>query len=65
VKTRVPPLGASVLLVFTANIANGLTAGPVPWPGMKLAAGRAREINGGSIALAAVCLLYYAFGLPH
>jgi AGZA family xanthine/uracil permease-like MFS transporter len=52
-------------MVFTYNIANGLSAGLVLWPVMKLAAGRAREINGGAIALAAVCLLYYAFGLPH
>jgi AGZA family xanthine/uracil permease-like MFS transporter len=61
----VPAFATIVVMVFTYNIANGLTAGLVLWPVMKLAAGRAREINGGAIALAAVCLLYYAFGLPH
>jgi AGZA family xanthine/uracil permease-like MFS transporter len=61
----VPAFATIVVMVFTYNIANGLTAGLVLWPVMKLAAGRAREINGGAVALAAVCLLYYAFGLPH
>lgn len=61
----VPAFATIVVMVFTYNIANGLTAGLVLWPVMKLAAGRVREINGGAIVLAAVCLLYYVFGLPH
>lgn len=61
----VPAFATIVVMVFTYNIANGLTAGLVLWPLMKLAAGRAREINGGAVALAAVCLLYYVYGLPH
>lgn len=61
----VPAFATIAVMVFTYNIANGLTAGLVLWPVMKLAAGRWREINGGAIALAIVCLLYYVFGLPH
>jgi len=53
------------MMVFTFNIANGLTAGLVVHPIMKLLAGRAREIKPGSIVLAAACLVYYLFGLPH
>ncbi|MCM2315057.1 MAG: NCS2 family permease [Thermoanaerobaculia bacterium] len=64
--TELAPAFATIaVMVFTYNIANGLTAGLVLWPVMKLAAGRWREINGGAIALAIVCLLYYVFGLPH
>jgi AGZA family xanthine/uracil permease-like MFS transporter len=61
----VPAFATIAVMVFTYNIANGLTAGLVLWPVMKLAAGRWREINGGAVALAIVCLLYYVFGLPH
>lgn len=32
---------------------------------MKILAGRPREITGGGVALALLCLVYYAFGLPH
>ena len=32
---------------------------------MGLLAGRAREITAGSLVLAALCGLYYVFGLPH
>jgi adenine/guanine/hypoxanthine permease len=52
------------MMIFTYNIANGLTAGLVLYPVMKLLAGRPREINGGSIALAPLCLVYCVFGLP-
>jgi AGZA family xanthine/uracil permease-like MFS transporter len=61
----VPAFATIVVMVFTYNIANGLTAGLVLHPLMKLLAGRAREIRGGSIALAALCLVYLGFGLPH
>jgi len=60
-----PAFGTVVMMVFTYNIANGLTAGLVLHPLLKLAAGRWREIHPGAAALAALCLLYYLFGLPH
>lgn len=53
------------MMVFTYNIANGLTAGLVLYPLMKLLAGRPREISGGSVVFAALCGVYYIFGLPH
>ena len=61
----VPAFATIVMMVFTYNIANGLTAGLVLYPVMKLLAGRPREIGGGSIVLAALCAVYYIFGLPH
>ncbi len=61
----VPAFATIVMMVFTYNIANGLTAGLVLYPIMKLLAGRPREFNGGSIVLAVLCLVYYVFGLPH
>jgi AGZA family xanthine/uracil permease-like MFS transporter len=61
----VPAFATIAMMVFTYNIANGLTAGLVLYPLMKLLAGRPREIRGGSIVLAALCLIYYVFGLPH
>jgi AGZA family xanthine/uracil permease-like MFS transporter len=61
----VPAFATIVVMVFTYNIANGLTAGLVLWPLMKLGAGRWRELSGGSIVLGAICLAYYLFGLPH
>lgn len=54
-----------VMIVFTYNIANGLTAGLILHPLLKLAAGRARELNAGSLVLAALCAAYYLLGLPH
>jgi adenine/guanine/hypoxanthine permease len=61
----VPAFATVVMMVFTFNIANGLTAGLVLYPLMKLLAGRAREITAGSVVLALLCALYYVFGLPH
>lgn len=61
----VPSFVTIVMMIFTYNIANGLTAGLVLYPVSKLLAGRAREINGGSIVLALLCLIYFVFGLPH
>jgi AGZA family xanthine/uracil permease-like MFS transporter len=61
----VPAFVTIAMMVFTFNIANGLTAGLVVHPIMKLLAGRVREIHAGSIVLAAACLVYYLFGLPH
>lgn len=61
----VPAFTTVVMMLFTYNIANGLTAGLVVYPFAKVAAGRWREVSGGSVALAALCLVYYIFGLPH
>jgi AGZA family xanthine/uracil permease-like MFS transporter len=61
----VPAFVTITIMVFTYNIANGLTAGLVLYPLMKLLAGRARELKPGAIVLAVLCLIYYVFGLPH
>jgi adenine/guanine/hypoxanthine permease len=61
----VPAFVTIVMMLFTYNIANGLTAGLVVYPIMKLAAGRYRELNGGAVLLGFLCLIYYVFGLPH
>lgn len=61
----VPAFTTVIVMVFTFNIANGLTAGLVLYPVMKLLAGRARELRAGTLVLAGLCVLYYAFGLPH
>ena len=61
----VPAFVTIVMMVFTFNIANGLTAGLVIYPIVKLLAGRGRELNAGSVVLAGLCLVYYVFGLPH
>ncbi|HVP38946.1 MAG TPA: NCS2 family permease [Candidatus Saccharimonadales bacterium] len=61
----IPAFATVVMMVFTYNIANGLTAGLVLHPVMKLAAGRWREVGAGSAVLAGLCLVYYGFGLPH
>ena len=64
--TEVAPAFATItMMLFTYNIANGLTAGLILYPIIKLAAGRYRELNAGSVALALLCLVYYVFGLPH
>jgi AGZA family xanthine/uracil permease-like MFS transporter len=61
----VPAFTTVIVMVFTFNIANGLTAGLVLYPIMKLLAGRWRELRAGTLVLAAMCALYYLFGLPH
>jgi AGZA family xanthine/uracil permease-like MFS transporter len=61
----VPAFVTIVMMVFTYNIANGLTAGLILYPIMKLSAGRYRELNAGAIVLALLCLTYYIFGLIH
>jgi AGZA family xanthine/uracil permease-like MFS transporter len=60
-----PAFACIVLMVFTYNIANGLTAGLVLYPIAKVFGGRSRDLNWGSVALAALCLAYFLFGLPH
>jgi AGZA family xanthine/uracil permease-like MFS transporter len=61
----VPAFATIVVMAFTYNIANGLTAGLVLYPVMKILAGRWRELRAGTIVLAVLCGLYYAFGLVH
>lgn len=61
----VPAFATIVVMIFSYNIANGLTAGLILHPLLKLLAGKTSEIHPGSVLLAAICLIYYAFGLPH
>ena len=61
----VPSFLTIVMMVFTYNIANGLTAGLALYPLVKLGAGRGREVRPGAWVLAALCASYYVFGLPH
>ena len=61
----VPAFVTIVVMVFTYNVANGLTAGLVLWPLFKAVTGRFREIRAGSVVLALLCLVYFVFGLPH
>lgn len=61
----VPAFATLAMMVFTYNIANGLTAGLLLAPLCKLVAGRWREVTAGSATLGAICLAYYLFGLPH
>jgi adenine/guanine/hypoxanthine permease len=65
VSEALPALATVAMMVFSYNIANGLTAGLLLYPLIKLAAGRARDVSAGSLALAALCAVYYLFGLPH
>jgi AGZA family xanthine/uracil permease-like MFS transporter len=61
----VPAIATVVMMVFTYNIANGLTAGLVLYPLFKLVAGRYKDLNVGSVVLGLLCLIYFVFGLPH
>lgn len=61
----VPAFATIIIIIFSYNIANGLTAGLILYPLFKLIAGKTKEIHPGSYLLAALCLIYYIFGLPH
>jgi AGZA family xanthine/uracil permease-like MFS transporter len=61
----VPALATIAMMVFTYNIANGLTAGLVLYPLLKVAAGRWQELKPGSVLLGAVCSVYYVSGVLH
>ncbi|HWP31195.1 MAG TPA: NCS2 family permease [Fimbriimonadales bacterium] len=61
----IPAFATIALMVFTYNIADGLTAGLLLYPIMKAVAGKYREIRPGMLVLAGLCLIYYLFGLPH
>ncbi len=60
-----PALATIAMMIFSYNIANGLTAGLVLYTVIKIGAGRYREINSGSIILSLMCLTYFIFGIPH
>jgi AGZA family xanthine/uracil permease-like MFS transporter len=61
----VPAIGTILLIIFTFNIGNGLTAGLLLYPLMKLVTGRWREISPGLLVLSALSLLYFVVGLRH
>jgi AGZA family xanthine/uracil permease-like MFS transporter len=61
----VPAVVTVAMMVFTYNIANGLTAGLIAHPAMKLASGQWRAIHPGSVLLGTLCLMYYVFGKLH
>jgi AGZA family xanthine/uracil permease-like MFS transporter len=61
----VPALATIAMMVFTFNIANGLTAGLVLHPLLKLLTGKGRTIHPGSALLGGLCLLYYGLGYRH
>lgn len=61
----VPAFATVTIMVFTFNIANGLTAGLLLHPVVKVLAGRGREVRAGGAALALLCALYFLFGIPH
>jgi AGZA family xanthine/uracil permease-like MFS transporter len=61
----VPAATTIAMMLFTFNIANGLTAGLVLYPVFKALAGRLRDLNVGNVLLGLLCLVYYVFGLPH
>jgi adenine/guanine/hypoxanthine permease len=60
-----PAIAAIAMMIFTYNIANGLTSGLVLYVLIKLLTGKARQLNGGSYVLAGLCLVYFVFGMPH
>lgn len=60
-----PALAAIALMLFSYNIANGLTAGLILYPVFKLLTGRWREVTLGQGILAGLCLVYFVYGLPH
>jgi AGZA family xanthine/uracil permease-like MFS transporter len=60
-----PAFATIVMMVFTYNIANGLTAGLVLYPLVKIAAGKGSKLRASSVVLALLCTIYYAYGLPH
>ncbi len=61
----VPAFATIAMMVFTYNIGNGLTAGLAIYPLLKIATGRFRELNAGSVIFGILCGAYYLFGVPH
>jgi AGZA family xanthine/uracil permease-like MFS transporter len=61
----VPAVATIAMMLFSYNIANGLTAGLVLYPIFKLLAGKWRQLHSGSVVLGLLCLAYYVFGVVH
>jgi len=61
----VPALACIALMVFTMNIANGLAAGLILHPLLKLLTWQWRQIHPGAALLGAASACYYLFGMPH
>ena len=61
----VPAVLTILLVLFTYNIGNGLTAGLIAYPAIKIATGRVRDLNWGIAVLAGLSLVYYVFGVVH
>ena len=61
----IPALVTIVMMVFSYNIANGLTAGLIAHPALKVFSGRWRQIHPGGALLGVLCLMYYVFGQLH
>lgn len=60
-----PALATIAMMVFSYNIANGLTAGLVLYSVIKICTGRFRDLNSGTLVLSSLCLVYFLFGIPH
>ena len=60
-----PAVATIAMMLFTYNIANGLTAGLVLYPVFKVLTWRWHELNVGSVVLGGLCLVYFVFGLVH
>ncbi len=61
----VPAFMTIAMMLFSYNIANGLTAGLVLYPTLKILTGRAKELHPGALVLGVMCLIYFLFGIPH
>jgi AGZA family xanthine/uracil permease-like MFS transporter len=61
----VPAVATIAMMVFTYNIANGLTAGLVLYPVLKCLTARWRDLTPASVVLGALCLVYYLYGMVH
>ncbi len=61
----VPALATVTMMLFTYNIANGLTAGLVLYPVIKILTGKGSDLKLGSVVLGLMCLAYYVFGVVH
>jgi AGZA family xanthine/uracil permease-like MFS transporter len=57
----VPAAATIAMMVFTYNIANGLTAGLALYPLLKLAANRGWEVHPSGWILGLLCLSYFIF----
>lgn len=61
----IPAVVTIAAMVFTYNIANGLTAGLALYPILKLVQGRLTRLHPASIVLGVCCMAYYLVGIIH